>query len=62
MFHQVPLKRGDVARLVTATGGGFGKPDKRDAGRLRDDLKNEFITKDQAREFYNYDPVSDAAE
>lgn len=46
---QVPLKKGDVVRCVTGTGGGWGDPANRSAADIEDDLKNEFITPEQAQ-------------
>ena len=40
------LTRGDVARLVTGSGGGWGDPARRDAARVAQDLRNEMITPD----------------
>ena len=46
------LDPGDVIRLVTAGGGGFGNPEKRDADRVAEDLHNDLISEDAAREVY----------
>ena len=46
------LDPGDVIRLVTAGGGGFGNPEERDADRVAEDLHNELITETAARETY----------
>ena len=48
----VPLESDDVIRVITATGGGFGDPRKRPREKVREDLKNEFITVRQSREIY----------
>jgi len=47
-----PLRRGDVARLITAVGGGYGHPLERDPALVQDDIRNEFLTISQAREIY----------
>jgi N-methylhydantoinase B len=47
-----PLRRGDVARLITAVGGGYGHPLERDPALVQDDIRNEFLTVSQAREIY----------
>jgi N-methylhydantoinase B len=47
-----PLKRGDVARMVTGVGGGYGDPARRDPGAVRQDVRNEFLSVEQAREIY----------
>jgi N-methylhydantoinase B len=38
------LKRGEVARMVTGTGGGYGNPHKRSLEDIEYDLKNGYIT------------------
>jgi N-methylhydantoinase B len=50
----VKLNKGDKVKLVTATGGGYGNPKNRPTQKIEKDLKNGFITKEQAIEFYNY--------
>jgi N-methylhydantoinase B len=47
-----PLKRGDVARMVTGVGGGYGDPAKRDPRAVRRDVRNEFLSVEQAQEIY----------
>ena len=46
------LKKGEVARLVTATGGGYGSPLERPVERVQDDVKNGYITLEQAERDY----------
>jgi N-methylhydantoinase B len=48
----LPLKKGDVVRMITAHGGGVGDPKKRPQERLREDLHNGFITPQQVRDDY----------
>jgi N-methylhydantoinase B len=50
----VKLNKGDKVKLVTATGGGYGNPKNRPIQKIERDLKNGFITKEQASKFYNY--------
>ena len=45
---QYHLKQGDVARLVTGTGGGYGDPLRRPVEMVQRDVKNEYITLEQA--------------
>ena len=52
MATSVPLREGDVARLYSATGGGFGDPAERDINEVRADVRNGYITPDQATRFY----------
>lgn len=58
--NRMPMKKGDVIRMVTGTGGGYGNPLARDEARVAMDVKNEYITVDDAREIYGVevDPVS----
>jgi N-methylhydantoinase B len=53
---RVPLAAGDIVRLVTGTGGGWGDPAKRSRQQVLDDLKNEYITSKQARLHYSFNP------
>ncbi|MCR5370588.1 MAG: hydantoinase B/oxoprolinase family protein [Clostridium sp.] len=47
-----PMNCGDMVRMYTATGGGYGNPLKRPAGKVAMDVKNEYITAEQAKEDY----------
>lgn len=49
---QYHLKKGDVARLITGTGGGYGDPIDRPLASIQDDVKNGYITVDQAEKEY----------
>ncbi len=46
------LKQNDVARLVTATGGGYGNPLERPVEEVQFDVKNGYITLEQAEKAY----------
>jgi N-methylhydantoinase B len=46
------LERDEVARLVTGTGGGWGDPRERPVERVVDDVRNGYITAEQARRHY----------
>ena len=46
------LGKDDVAYMVTCTGGGYGDPMKRDPEKVAWDVKNGYITVEQAREDY----------
>jgi N-methylhydantoinase B len=52
MCTLVPANRGDVIRLVTATGGGYGKPGDRSADAVAADVSDGYITAEQARQHY----------
>ena len=46
------LQRGDVARLITAVGGGHGDPLQREPARVAADLREGYFTPAQARSTY----------
>jgi N-methylhydantoinase B len=50
-----PLRKDDVIRLVTATGGGWGDPARRARDAIEADLRAGMITREQARTVYGYD-------
>jgi N-methylhydantoinase B len=52
------LRRGEVARLVTGTGGGWGDPHERPVEEVVEDVKDGYVTADQAASAYgvNVDP------
>jgi N-methylhydantoinase B len=45
---RVPLGRGDLVRLVTATGAGWGDPAERDRAKILADLENGYLTREEA--------------
>jgi len=47
-----PLRRGDIARLVTGTGGGYGPPADRDPLAVEEDVRNGLLTAEQAEAAY----------
>ena len=52
MATALPLKRGDVVRLVTATGGGYGNPAERSPQAIENDLRNAYLSPDDVKNFY----------
>lgn len=52
----IRLEKGDMIRCVTATGGGYGLPKDRSQHKIQSDLKNGYITPDQAQEVYGVTP------
>lgn len=46
------LEDGEVARLVTSAGGGYGDPLKRDPERVLEDYRDDYVTAEIAREVY----------
>lgn len=51
----VRLKHGDIVRVETSGGGGYGDPLKRDRAAIAADLGNGFVTPDRAIEDYGFD-------
>lgn len=49
------LNKDDVIRVMTATGAGWGDPMQRDLELVKEDLKNGYITLDQANRYYAFD-------
>jgi len=49
---QYRLKKGEVARLITATGGGHGDPLERPVEMVQSDVKNGYVTLEQAERDY----------
>jgi N-methylhydantoinase B len=53
---RMPLRRDDVVRLVTGSGGGYGDPREREPDLVGADLRDELITRGEASEFYGREP------
>lgn len=51
-FARYPLQQGDVARMVTGVGGGYGDPLEREPAAVRRDVRDGFLTQSGAREIY----------
>jgi len=49
---QYHLKKGDVARLITGTGGGYGNPYERPVEAVQSDVKEGYVTVAQAKNEY----------
>ena len=49
------LNEGDIVRVRTAHGGGHGDPRERSRDLVRDDLRNEYISAETARDVYGVD-------
>lgn len=45
----------DVIRIHTANGAGYGDPKKRDRKSIEADIKNEYITVEQAKKYYDFE-------
>jgi N-methylhydantoinase B len=63
---RLPLRRGDVVRLVTGSGGGYGDPRERPPELIAADLRDGLITDAEAADIYGREqgrqPGSDTAE
>ena len=55
-ISRMPLRRDDVVRLVTGSGGGYGDPREREPGLVAADLRDELVTPAEATEFYAHEP------
>jgi N-methylhydantoinase B len=47
-----PLPPGSVVELRTGGGGGFGDPRERDPERVREDVRDGFVSKEAAKRDY----------
>ena len=50
----LPVKKGDVVRISTGGGGGYGKPEERSVEALKQDIENGYLTLDHAEKIYHY--------
>ena len=48
------LNTDDVIRVVTGNGGGLGDPKKREKAAIEEDIRNGFLTKERAKEIYDF--------
>ena len=48
------LNCGDVVRITTAHGGGYGEPHRRSREKLVEDLRDGLITREQAEEYHGF--------
>ncbi len=51
-FTGHPLKEGELVRFVTGGGGGYGDPEQRDPELVLEDVRDDFITIEEAEEVY----------
>jgi N-methylhydantoinase B len=61
MCTTVPVERDEIIRIYSATGGGFGDPAERPRTLIEKDLRDGFITRDQAIRHYGYQPADSHA-
>ncbi|WP_417452101.1 hydantoinase B/oxoprolinase family protein [Kordiimonas sp.] len=55
MCTTVPARKGEVIRLITGTGGGYGDPAARPVDKLKSDILNGYVTLEQAVRDYGFD-------
>ena len=48
------LSKGDLLKIVTGSGGGFGNPKQRKKENVLSDIENGFISKKDAEKIYNF--------
>jgi N-methylhydantoinase B len=53
---RLPLRRGDLVRLVTGSGGGYGDPRQREPALVLADLRDGIITEREAAGVYGVEP------
>ena len=51
-FSDVYMAKGDVIRLVTSGGGGYGAPSERDFGRIESDVREGYVSRAEAERDY----------
>lgn len=54
--NMLPLKKGDIVRIRTGGGGGFGNPKDRRRESVKEDIENGYLTEQHAKEVYGYEP------
>ena len=59
--NNAELFKGDVVRIITGNGGGFGDPAHRSQERIRQDLRNGYVSVKEAVEIYRMPPAAAAA-
>ncbi len=57
-----PLKRGEVARLITGTGGGWGSPLERPVEAVIEDVRDGYVSLEQAKRDYGVSLAQDTLE
>ncbi|HVP18223.1 MAG TPA: hydantoinase B/oxoprolinase family protein [Spirochaetia bacterium] len=49
------VNKGEIIRIMTGTGAGWGDPLQRDLDLVKDDVKNGYLTPEQANKYYRLD-------
>jgi N-methylhydantoinase B/oxoprolinase/acetone carboxylase alpha subunit len=60
-FSDVYMRRGDIIRIETAGGGGYGDPSERDRAKIGYDVRNGFVSAAKAREQYQIQVSEDGS-
>ena len=55
--HRAAVNEGDVIRIHTASGGGYGDPLERPLERVLEDVRDGYLSEEQARSVYGYDGI-----
>ena len=60
-FNNAQMSKGDVVRIITGNGAGFGDPTRRSRERILQDLRNGYVSVKEAVEIYQISPQAAAA-
>ena len=52
--NMLPMKKGDILKVYTGGGGGYGDPKDRDPQAVRNDVINGYISRERAQAVYGY--------
>lgn len=52
--NMLPVKKGDIIRISTGGGGGYGNPEERDREAIAADIENGYLTVEHAKKIYKY--------
>jgi N-methylhydantoinase B/oxoprolinase/acetone carboxylase alpha subunit len=59
-FSNISVHAGDLIRIVSPGGGGYGPPDERPDELVRGDVRNRYVSAHAARELYGVEPSVEA--
>jgi 5-oxoprolinase (ATP-hydrolysing)/N-methylhydantoinase B len=60
-FSNITVNAGDLIRIVSPGGGGYGRPGDRPDETVRSDVRNRYVSAEAARELYGVEPSLEAA-
>ncbi|MFQ8898352.1 MAG: hypothetical protein ACLR71_09100 [[Clostridium] scindens] len=52
--NMLPVKKGDIIRISTGGGGGYGDPKERSREAIASDIENGYLTLEHAQKLYCY--------